>query len=143
MKRLLLALTMILLYAVVASGATIDVRDYIDSGSRYSQTDSLTAAGTYSDVVWFTGARTIACDFHVTALTTNVVVRLECSNDNEALNWSNCDGDGENITVTADGQYSIVFSHASVYRYYRFAWITEAGGTDAKIGVSFRIGDKI
>jgi len=141
MRKLIVGFTLLMLLACYAQAATVDIRDYIDSGARYSQADSLDTAGQYSDVVWFTGARTLACDVHVTAITTNVVVRLECSNDN--VNFMNCDTDGNDITITADGQYSIVYTYAAVHRYYRLCFVSEAGGTAAKMGISFRVGDGI
>ena len=143
MKKLLYTLLVLSLTAWVinAWAITVDIRDYIDSGASLASTSTLDAAAQSSDIVWFTGARILSCDMIIADITTNVVVRLQCSND--ATNWRNCNVDGSDTTITTDGAYSMLYTYAAIHRYYKLYWVSEAGGTDATIIVSFRVGDKI
>ena len=141
-RRIGLILACLMLATASSSQAIVhDIRSFIDSGSRYVPADSLRAAATYSDTVWVTGARTIACDVYVVGLVTNVVVRLEGSNN--GVNFMNLNATGANTTITADGQYSLIFENAAVMRYYRLYWVSEAGGTAAVIYPAFRVGDRV
>ena len=143
MKKLLCILLVlsISIWVLNAWGVTVDIRDYIDSGASLASTSTLDTAAQYSDVVWFTGARTLSCDMVITGIVTNVIVRLQCSND--TVNYMNCNADGTDTTIIANGAYSMVYTYAAVHRYYRLYWVSEAGGTAAEIIVSFRVGDRI
>lgn len=140
MKKLLTLFVLLVSLAIAVHAAPIDIRSYIDSGSTYSSSVTLTAAAQSSDVVSIIGARTIACDILIASIGTNVVVQLQCSNDD--ANYMNCDSDGNDITITSNGQYSIIYTTASVHRYYKLYWVSESAGTPT-IVVSFRVGDAI
>lgn len=140
MKRLLILFTLLVFLAVAVQAVPVDLRNYIDSGSTYSSSATLTAAEQSSDIVSVVGARTIACDILIASIGTNIVVRLQCSNDD--TNYMNCDSDGNDITITGNGQYSIIYTTAAVHRYYKLYWVSESGGAPT-IVVSFRVGDAI
>ncbi len=131
----------LLLFAASANAEFVDLRSYIDGTAVYTMTDSLDTATQYSDSVWVAGCTTIACNIFVSpAIVTNVVVRLLCSHN--GINWMNADK-GHDTTLTATGQYSMVFRDAMVFRYYKLYWVSEAGGTSTKLLVSFRVGGGI
>ncbi len=141
MKKLFLLLLLALFFAVPAEAAFVDLREYIDSSARYVQSDSLDTATQYSDSVSVVGCTTIACDIFVSpAIVTNVIVRLLCSNN--GTDWMNADTGGD-TTLTATGQYSMVFRDAVVFRYYKLYWVSESGGTAAKLMVGWRVGGGI
>lgn len=141
MKRLFFVLTLLALCIISVQSDPVDIRRYLDGSTVYAQTDSMDTAATYSDTVWTTGARLLVCDLHVTTIGTNVVVRLECSND--GVNFMNCSADGSDLTITVAGTHSIIYDRAAAHRYYRLYWVSELGGTAAKMLPSFSLGDRI
>jgi hypothetical protein len=66
---------------------------------------------------------------------TNVVVRIELSND--GINWLNANVNDLDTTFTSSGTYG--FTLNSVFQFIRFNFVSESGGSNATISVSIRL----
>jgi len=115
--------------------ATIKAHKYRDSERPYTFTQ-LTAPGVTSDVLDMSGCKDVVFQYTIAAINTNVVVRLEGSNDNSS--WFNLDFDDVDITQTADGTYGIQYEGR--VGFIRFRFVSETGGTDATVDVIAYIG---
>ncbi len=133
MKYLLLCLFLCIPKPVDAD--IVNISGYINSGRQWTNSDSLRAANAYSDTVWAVGGVDIAVDFVVADIDTNIVVRLEASND--MATWTNT---GIDRTITADGMYSILFDKNTVYRYFRLLWVSQQGSGAIIAPPKFRVG---
>jgi hypothetical protein len=71
--------------------------------------------------------------YKITLIDTNVVVRAEGSLD--GTNWANLDANDVDTTQTANGTY--LFTFFGKINFIRFTFVSEAGGTAAKIDVKY------
>ena len=71
--------------------------------------------------------------YTITLIDTNVVVRAEGSLD--GTNWANLDANDIDTTKTANGTY--LFTFFGKINFIRFTFVSEAGGTAAKIDVKY------
>jgi hypothetical protein len=94
----------------------------------------LTAAGVADNIADTKGANSLSCEFVVAAINTNVIVRLEFSNDRAFASGVYFTPE---LTITANGNYAI--SSAPVKRYCRARFVSEAGGTAATVDVNMNI----
>ncbi len=100
--------------------------------NQFAAETQLTAPGTTQalDVTPYTR---VNCQYVIASINTNVVVRLEGSND--GTNWSNLAQGEVDTTRTANGTFNFITT-APLYR-VRFNFVSESGGTTATIDVRF------
>lgn len=109
--------------------ATIEGYKYRVKGTTITHAQ-LTAAGV-TDVIKMLSCKAFVYQYKVASINTNVVVRIEGSNDN--TNFYNLDADEVDTTITANGTYAFRFDGEVPYS--RFRLVSETGGTDATIDV--------
>lgn len=73
------------------------------------------------------------CQYTVTNVNTNVVLRLEVTAD--GLNWFNADSAGD-TTVTANGTNSFLLRQTPSFK-QRLVYVSQSGGTTAVVNVTF------
>lgn len=138
MRKLLVALTCLLLfYSIHAAGDQTWVTNSAQNNTVVV-CDTLKAAGStdtlkvkpYAQLL--NKIEKLSVQYTIADVNTNVVVALEGSHN--GTNWTNLDEDG-NTTQTANGTYG--FEADTLYIYYRFRFISETGGTDATIYVTW------
>ena len=71
----------------------------------------------------------------VALIDTNVVMRIEVSND--GTNYCNRDENGVDLTITTNGTYDFVFKNKGHYS-CRFVFVSESGGTAATVACNMR-----
>lgn len=103
--------------------------------TQFAAETQLTAPGT-TQALDVTAFSRIHCQYVITTINTNVVVRLEGSND--GTNWSNLAQGEVDTTRTANGAYSFVITGIPLFR-IRFNFVSETGGTAATIDVRFTV----
>lgn len=94
----------------------------------------LTEAGVGDSIANTLGASSLSCEFIVAAINTNVVVRLEFSDDRTFGSGAYFSPE---LTITANGNYAI--SSAPVKRYCRARFVSETGGTDATVDINMNV----
>ena len=110
--------------------------DSISQANAQAQTTltQLTAAGSTAAVSMLGYTRAFIT-LLVASIDTNVVVRIEGTND--GTNWTNLSTANTDTTITANGTYSFVFvgCPASI----RVTFVSESGGTAATIDTTVRV----
>ena len=71
----------------------------------------------------------------VANINTNVVLRIEGSNDNS--NWVNLNASDADTTITANGTYG--FQYVGCPQHIRTTFVSESGGTSATVNVITRL----
>ena len=94
----------------------------------------LTAAGVGDKIADTQGASSLSCEVVVASINTNVVVRLEFSND---LAFGSGVFFSPDLTITANGNYAI--SSAPVKKYCRARFVSETGGSAATVDFNMNI----
>lgn len=98
-------------------------------GYKFTQ---LTAPGSTSPLN-VPSSKSHCCQYTVSNINTNVIVRFEGSID--SIDYFNLDGDGD-TTITANGTYAFKMSNTPLAK-VRFTFVSETGGTDADIDVFY------
>lgn len=101
-----------------------------ESGVLTAPGQSVTVNALYSDYK-------ISAQVTVSSINTNVVVRLEVSND--GTNWVNANSSGTDQTLTANGSYMLAVSDIPV-SLARLLFVSETGGTAAVLNVNVLAG---
>lgn len=101
--------------------------------TQFAAETQLTAPGNTQSLNVTTLSK-IRCQYIVANINTNVIVRLEGSND--GTNWDNLDTSNLDKTITANGVYSFTTINVPLFR-IRFNFVSESGGTAATIDVRF------
>lgn len=100
--------------------------------TQFAAEPQLTAPGS-TQALDVTAFPRVHCQYVIASINTNVVVRLEGSND--GTNWSNLAQGEVDTTRTTNGVFSFITT-APLFR-VRFTFVSESGGTAATIDVRF------
>ena len=141
MKKLIVLFTIALLVAAYAlQGDVKNMSPYIDTSYYYpvATSDTIKTAD-YSDTIQVIGADYVVAEIHLAAVTDTMFVVLLASND--STHFINLDATGDSLAMTSVGNYAIIFTDASIFRYYvlRFFEITDG----AEATYQFRVGGKV
>lgn len=107
------------------------------ANSKTGSFPKLTAPGATAPVV-VTAHKNIVFTYRVTNIDTTVVVRLEGTSDSN-IGWVNLDPLGD-TAQTANNTYAFTTSNKALTE-VRFVFISETGGTNAEIEVSYSLNE--
>lgn len=103
--------------------ATLEGYKYRVRGATITHVQ-MTATGV-TDVIKMLNCKAFIYQYTVASISTNVVVRIEGSNDNSS--WFNLDADEVDTTITANGTYA--FRWDGDMPYARFRFVSKAAGS--------------
>lgn len=122
---------------VDGSGVTqpVSIAAAIETQSRHTEnTDTFTAPSVGASQV-MNGYTRAFITLTIASINTNVVFRIEGSNDN--TNWANLDINNQDTTFTANGTYAFTFEGCP--QRIRVNFVSESGGTAATITAITRL----
>jgi len=142
MKRVFLSLA--ILFAMgfaVLNAAEYDIIEYQEQNIPTPFTQMLAADDT-SDVgrIDELGYKGVCFHLIVSGITTSVNVRFEGASTSAESTYTNLSVDGLTYDITANGCHSYAFENQFGFRYYRWVWVTETGGTAAIISSNMTAG---